>query len=215
MRSPLLSSLLGGLLIACGPGNDESSSRSAEQHAIVDRHPCDVFTTGDVSTRFALPQELVKVERGEVPGNIFCSYEWDLPDRDAIAARNQASLVMAMTGGGGLAALNQEPMESKLFITFHGANFSSSTAALGALDAMVDNLERGVSATTDDVTFEFKTRFEPVSGIGERAVWNEKLRQVSAVHGTLLYHVRLQRHAEAHSDRPDAEAVARAVGAAL
>jgi hypothetical protein len=116
-----------------------------------------------------------------------------------------------MPGGSGMSSWKHEPTESRLFITFHGAEFEGGPQAVEALDTLMARLATGVG----DEKFSVRATFEPIEGVGARAAWSDTLRQVSAVSGTTLYHVRLRSGLEPDDDRPQAEAVAHRIAAAL
>jgi hypothetical protein len=197
-----------------GRGSVDSAQEATSAEHVVRQpaHPCDVFTLADVSSMFGVAEGSVRAAPGEVQSSATCEYEWKKPDWEAIETRNEATLKEAlMPGGGGMAAWKHEPTESRLFITFHGAEFDSEQQAVQALDALIAQLAEGVG----DESFPVQTTFQPLDGIGARAAWSDTLRQVSAVSGTTLYHVRLRGGLEPRDDRPQAEAVARRIAAAL
>jgi hypothetical protein len=204
------------LWIQPGCGSEANPDRSAARHGGAAIHPCDLFALDDVMARFGVAAESVTVERGDVPGNETCEYSWKKPDAEAIEGRNRAALMKAMMpGGGGFDSYTHELAESKLVITFHGGGFKTQAEALQGLEQMIENLEQGISSTGGDEAYEFSARFHPSLDVAERAVWSGELRQVSAVSGKLLYHVKFHGNMDPAIDRPEAEAVARAIAAAL
>jgi hypothetical protein len=221
MRTPtalLLIPLL-GLTAACSTDDGEAErapSSTPEQIVSSAAHPCDILTLAEVTSTFGVPEEGVTTERGEVPGNSFCSYKWKKVDGEAIEERNRAAMMKGLQSGGNfMDALTSERSEGELFITFHGQTFGSTAEAVQAFDAMVDRLTSGISATVGDDTAVFQASFDPSEGIGAKAAWSDKLRQLSVVSGTHLYHVKLHNDADPRVDRAGAEAMARTIAAAL
>ncbi len=179
------------------------------------RHPCDVFTLDDAVSFFQVAADQVTAERSQVPGQSVCEYSWDLPDKRAIGERNTASIQKAMRSGGiGISRWKQEvyePDEAKLMITFNDSGFKTQGDAVTAFDLMVERLTKGVG----DQNFSISSTFDPIDDIGVKAAWGARLRQVSAVGGTQLYHTMLHSRMDVDADRGDAEAIARVIAAAL
>jgi hypothetical protein len=208
-----------GLTAACSSDDGEAErapSSTSEQIVSSAAHPCDILTLAEVTSMFGVPGEGVTAERGEVPGNFFCSYKWKKDGWEAMEERNRAAMMKALQSGGSLIeALSSERSEGELFITFHGETFRSTAEAVQAFDAMVDRLTSGISATVGDDTAVFQASFDPSEGIGAIAAWSDKLRQLSVVSGTHLYHVKVHIDTDPRVDRAGAEAMARTIAAAL
>jgi len=189
------------------PGSSKASSG---------RHPCDVFTLDDAVAYFKVPAGEIKSERSQSYGQSICEYTWALPDADnARGKRNQASIQVAMRNGGiGIARWKQEvyePDEGKLMITFNDSAFKNQGEAVAAFDQMVDRLTQGVG----DKDFSISSTFDPIDDIGAKAAWGHRLRQVSAVGGTQLFHTMLHSKTDVAADRRDAEVIARTIASAL
>jgi hypothetical protein len=189
-----------------GPGGDTSSDPAG--------HPCDHFTLAQLQAVFDTGPEDVAVERGAVPGNLTCEYRWKKAGWQEVEERNHTDMVRAATSGR-FDSFTPERTDGELFITLHGADYSTTAEAVRALDAMVERLSAGVSAGSGDATFAVQASYEPVPGIGAKAVWTDQLRQLSAVSGTALYHVRVRVHGDVSADRAHAVEVARLIAASL
>jgi hypothetical protein len=179
-------------------------------------HPCDVFTLADVTALFGAAAESVKAERGEVPGNFTCEYEWQKADWEEIEKRNEAGYLKVVTGKAGPGGLDKylatlEPENAKVFITFHGGDFKTESEAIQSFDGMVEGFRKGMG--TKD--FMVQAEFDPSEGVATKAAWSDKLRQLSIVSGTTLFHVRVERNGDRALDRVDAEQIARRIHAAL
>jgi hypothetical protein len=200
---------------ASGASDASTPSASRASQAPAAMHPCDVFPVEAVVDLFGVAAGEVEVERGQAQRNDTCEYSWRKPDWEAIEERNREALVRAMSSGAGASALEREPTEVSIFLTFHRGDFATSADAIRALDQVVERLEQGSSATVGDQTFSVQSSSEPIAGIGEKAVWNQSLGQVSAVGGTQLYYVRVRGEADAEMNRERAEAIAREIAAQL
>jgi hypothetical protein len=108
-----------------------------------------------------------------------------------------------------------EKSDRELFITFHNEQFGTTPDAVRALDTMAERLSKGISAAPGAPSTAFQTTFESSEGIGAKALWSESLRQLSAVGGTRLFHVRVRGSADVREDRASAEAVARQIASLL
>jgi hypothetical protein len=178
-------------------------------------HPCDAFPLASVSERFGVAAADVEVERGQAQRNDTCEYTWRKADWDAIEARNREALIRAMSSGAGASALEREPSQMSIFLTFHRGDFAEPADAIRALDQVVERLREGSSATVGDQTFSVQSSSEPVQGIGEKAFWNQGLGQVSAVRGTQLFYVRVRGESDDGVNRERAESIAREIAARL
>lgn len=182
-------------------------------------HPCDAFSISQLTELFGEEAKAATVKRGLVQSNATCDYKWPNPnDPTADKESFQLAFMEAMMGGADSSAKMAKIIslakqsEFELSINFnHGGDFGNEADAIDGIDRMVAQLTKGVG----DESFSYRATFEPSENIGAKAVWSEKLRQVTAVSGTYLYHVRLQRKADAASDREDAESVARVVAEKL
>jgi hypothetical protein len=179
-------------------------------------HPCDVFTLADVTALFGVAGESVKAERGEVPGNFTCEYEWKMADWEQIKERNDAGYMKVVTGKAGPGGMEKylatlEPEDAKVFITFHGGDFKTEAQAVESLDSLIEGFRKGMGTKE----FMVQTEFDPSDGVATKAAWSDKLRQLSTVSGTTLYHVKVERNGERSLDRVDAEQIARRIHAAL
>ena len=219
--------LVGLTLSACGgdaasdhaatSGGPDAAAPAASRgsQATVMLHPCDAFPLASVSERFGVTAADVEVERGQAQRNDTCEYTWRKADWDAIEARNREALIRAMSSGAGASALEREPSEMSIFLTFHRGDFAGPTDAIRALDQVVERLGEGSSATVGDQTFSVQSSSEPLQGIGEKAFWNQGLGQVSAVRGTQLFYVRVRGESDDGVNRERAEAIAREIAARL
>jgi len=203
-------------LPACGgEAEADRAAASSSGPASASVHPCDAFPLAAVSERFGVAAADVEVERGQAQRNDTCEYTWRKADWDAIEARNREALMRAMSSGAGASALEREPSEMSIFLTFHRGDFAGPADAIRALDQVVERLGEGSSATVGDQTFSVQSSSEPVQGIGEKAFWNQGLGQVSAVRGTQLFYVRVRGETGDGVNRERAEAIAREIAARL
>lgn len=199
------------LLAACGGGSGDGGGASGRL-AAAPQHPCDAFTVADVASHYSIEQDAITVERDDPGANVMCSYEWAKPDADEIKKRNEVIYMEGVMSGKSSEALKlYERTENQLSITFNNSGFKNSAEAIQGLDTMVERMEKGVTASAGDQEMTFSSKYVPVSGIGEKAVWGESMRQVSAVSGTQLYHVRHFANKDPAADRPGAEEIARRI----
>jgi hypothetical protein len=187
-----------------------ATSEDARTNSRTPVHPCDAFTLAEVAAAFAITEDAVTVERGEVPENVYCSYKWERPDADEARERWQAEMMNWIRQGKSPPPLRTD---RELFITFHGGHFTTPADAVHGLDTMIERMSKGITAEAGGTSVEFKTSYDAVEGIGNKAVWSASMFQLSAVSGTLLYHVRVRLNGEPADDRPAAETVARTIAA--
>lgn len=198
-----------------GTADASAPAASRASQAAATMHPCEAFPLEAVVDLFGVAAGDVEVERGQAQRNDTCEYTWRKADWEAIEARNQEALIRAMSSGAGASSLEREPIEVSIFLTFHRGDFAVPADAIRALDQVVERLGEGRSATVADQTFSVQSSSDPIQGIGEKAVWNEGLGQVSAVRGTQLFYVRVRGEADAGASRTRAEAIAREIAGRL
>lgn len=183
-------------------------------------HPCDTFSSTQLTALFGDEAQEATVERNHLQKDVTCTYKWPNPQEESEEQKAlfQEALMDAMLGGGDRSAKMKKltslasQTEFELSINFnYGGDFQNEQDAIDGLDKMVARLTKGVG----DDTFSYSASFEPSEKIGSKAVWSEKLRQVTVVRDTYLFHVKLRRQADPAADREDAESVARIVAEAI
>ena len=104
-------------------------------------------------------------------------------------------------------------------LTFAGKTFKDAAAAQAAFGGMLISLKEGITAeaevggTTQKHTFRVDYDHE-VEGVGERAAWAPKLKQLSFVSGRKIVHLTVDLGDPVENERL-AIAVAKSIGAAL
>ena len=78
---------------------------------------------------------------------------------------------------------------NEVSLTIYSPTFDSKAAALAGFDSAMKRLSDGVTASAGDVEFTYQAEVEPVSGVGDKAMWVAKMRQLSFVTGNRLLHL--------------------------
>ena len=86
--------------------------------------------------------------------------------------------------------------------------FDDEAAAMSAFDSSMKMLSEGVSASHEGVTATVQADITPVNGIGDKAMWAAKMRQLSVVSGRQIIHVGVRTGAGAEADLATAQAMA-------
>jgi hypothetical protein len=100
-------------------------------------------------------------------------------------------------------------------LTLYSPTFESRSQALAGFDAAMKRLSDGVTTSAGDVEFTYQADVEPVSGVGDKAMWVPKMRQLSVVSGNQLLHLSVNTGRELDAELATARALAEDVIAAL
>lgn len=91
----------------------------------------------------------------------------------------------------------------------------SAAQAQANLDSAMAMLARGITGGTEDIEVTIQADVEPVTGVGDKAMWAPRLHQLSLADGPQVFHVTVNTGEGDSADREKAIAIARDLAAAL
>lgn len=192
------------LLVGCGGEDPGAGAADGIEQAVIDEveartgaepststQPCDILDDELVRAHFNVA-EGVEITRSpsKYSPHPLCTVTWDKPNADEIREQNREQIMERMRAqmeGGELPA--QARATNELTLTIYEPRFESPEAALGSFETAMRRLSEGVTARSGDREVTFQADVEPVEGIGLKAMWAPKLRQLSVVEGRNLFHV--------------------------
>ena len=100
-------------------------------------------------------------------------------------------------------------------LTLYSPTFDSRAKAVAGFDAAMKRLSDGVTSSAGDVEFTYQADVEPVAGVGEKAMWVPKMRQLSFVSDKQLLHLSVNTGRDINEELATARALAHDVITAL
>ena len=98
--------------------------------------------------------------------------------------------------------------KNEVSLTLYEPAFESADQAMQSFDSAMKRLSEGMTRTHDDVEVTFQADVTPVQGVGRKAMWAPKMRQLSFVTDDRIIHVTVNTGAEDEADRAKATAIA-------
>jgi hypothetical protein len=89
--------------------------------------------------------------------------------------------------------------------------FADAKQASSSFNGAVERLNKGITRTVRGQTVTFQSKTTPVSGVGDRAEWVEKQRELGVVDGARFFWVGVRVHGDAAKDRAEAIALAQRI----
>lgn len=213
-------------LLACG-GTDEPIDRMTVEDvepAILeevekrtgrkpstDTTPCEILDDALVSAHFEVPAD-VEITRSpsKYSPHPLCTVSWPKPDAAEIQAQMGAAMSEYMTK-----KMRGEDVERPAFrttdeisLTLNDPPSETPELARAHFESAMRRLSEGISSSHQGVEVTFQADLTPVSGVGDQALWAPKLRQLSVVDDTRIFHVTVNTGGEPEAELAKAKAVA-------
>lgn len=182
------------------PGDTQTTAAATAGGNEPGSSPCELLTE-DMVRRALEPGDVeITSEPGTTNQSAYCQYRWSVPlSAEEEQARNDAAAAWMMARIEARAS-GEEPPERPTFPSLDGhvffnllKPFNNAQQAASAFDAMAQRLREGIQVETEAAgTVEFKGGDSiQLEGIGDKALWDPKLSQVSVVSGPLLFHLKV------------------------
>lgn len=188
-----------------------SGKAAAAATGPADVDPCSVLTDELLQAHFTIaPDTPINRRLSDYSPHPLCTVTWRKADADEIEARRGEAMneyIMAKARGEKVSIPNFRT-DDEMSLTLYQPLFESPGAAQGGLDQAMSVLQKGVSASHKGVEATFQADVVPVAGVGDKAAWAAKLRQLSVASGRRLFHVTVNTGAEREQELETARAVA-------
>ncbi len=218
-------------IIACGgeePAEvtadnvDEAISREVEKQtgrtASTDSTPCEILDDALIRAHFDVA-EGVEISRSlsKYSPHPLCTVSWPKPDAEELqkeqAARMSEYMQAKMRGED--VKMPSFQTSNEVTLTLYEPVFDDAAKARSAFDGAMKRLSEGITSSREDVEITFQADLTPVEGVGEKAMWAPKLRQLSVVDGNRMYHVGVDTGSDLEAEMEKAKEIAQAVSQEL
>ena len=232
--SRVFSLFLLAALAGCGePGNKDAAATDAEARSSVagaskpsrsERRSaaaaaaCELLADSMIRSRLGLGEDVALAhDPSQYSPHPLCTVSW----AKANAAELEQERVQLMTDYMQRKMRGEDvPMPSfrttdEVSLTIYSPAFDSKAQALAGFESAMKRLSDGVTASAGDVDFTYQADVEPVSGVGDKAMWVPKMRQLSFVSGNRLLHLTVNTGQDLSEELATARGLAEDVMAAL
>jgi hypothetical protein len=215
------------LPLACGGGSgtadtpEKNAKAASSGGTVIDA--CTVLTADLVRSIFDIGEVELSFRPGSSKANPSCVASWPVPNAEEVKAESakamQDYMMAKVAGEKDIGPMPLPHLEHEVRLTFAGKTFKDAAAAQAAFDGLLISLKEGITAeaevggTTQKHTFRIDYDHE-VEGVGEKAAWAPKLKQLSFVSGRQILHLTVNLGDPTENERL-AIAAAKSISAAL
>jgi hypothetical protein len=171
---------------------------------------CAVLTADLVQTTFDIGDAELSFRPGSSKANPSCVASWPVPNAEEVKAESakamQDYMMAKVAGEKDLGTMPIPHLEHEVRLTFAGKSFKDAAAAQARYDALMATLEEGVTAEAEYQGAKQKHTFRveydhEVDGVGEKAAWAPKLKQLTFVSGRHIMHLNVDLGDPAENER--------------
>lgn len=146
-----------------------------------------------------------------------CTVSWPKPNADEIESTTAAAMMdhIQKLARGEETAMPSFRTTDEVTLTLTHPPFKDADAALAGFDSAMKTLTEGVTATRDGVSATIQADGTPVAGVGQKAMWVPKFRQLSVVDGNRMFHLGVNTGSDRDAELEVAKEIARKVARQL
>jgi hypothetical protein len=192
----------------------EAKREADDKSASSSTGPCELLTEDMVRAAFSIPAE-TDVEHRPNQAN-YCGYTWKKANAAELKKEKQKLIqeqIKRMTAAknakerkAAMAAATAQPKEhAAAHISLPRKKFKSNADAKSAYASAVVGLKKGFTTATG-TDGEFET--QEVSGVGDAAHWSTKMKQLTVLLGSRLFHVGVDLEPDANQNLEHAKKLA-------
>jgi len=216
--------LIGLMLAACGGEKPPATTSDLEQAVVdevvkqtgrapsTDTTPCEILDDEFVRAHFAIDTG-VEITRSpsKYSPHPLCTVSWPKPNATEIQKESAAAMseYMVKKARGENVEMPSFRTTDEVTLTIYEPVHDTPENAMTTFDAAMKLLSEGITRSHEDVEVTFQSDLTPVDGIGDKAMWAEKMRQISVVDGLQIYHVTVNTGAEPGTELEKAKAIAK------
>lgn len=185
-----------------GTSSEDTAPETAASESASDGNPCDILTETAVRKHLKIADDVKIDQRLSSPGgHAHCSYNWSTltPEEEQEQGRKIAEEAMAraQNRGKSKAGATQAIVEMATRKNFGRGSahltmtkeMASEKAAVSALASARSYMETRAKAKVGDQDVDFTSPMSDVAGVGSKAHYTAKQRQISLAYGKRLYHL--------------------------
>jgi hypothetical protein len=157
--------------------------------------PCALLTEAMVREHFGVETDVdIAQKPSKHSHHPLCTYSWNTLSEEEQKAeqaemirRLMARMKEGKTGGG---LLDVAHMGSEIaHLTVVRDAFDSPAAAQSGLESIRERMQEGIKSKVRAEEVKFKSRYEPVEGVGDLAYWSPTQSQLSFARATQIFHL--------------------------
>lgn len=233
MKDPgtiLFIGILAAASFACGGGDESTAAADLERSierdvaeatgttASTSTEPCEILDEGLVRASFEIGPavEIVRTPSKYSPVPL-CTARWAKPDAEGIEQKRAELMSDYMTRKmkGEDVDMPSVRTENEVSLTLREKPADSPEQAMAMFDSAMKMLSEGITRSHEGTEVTFQADLTPVDGVGRKAMWAPRLRQLSVVDGSRIFHVVVNTGAEPEAELEKAKAVASKVAQEL
>lgn len=183
-----------------------------------DTTPCEILDDEFVRAHFEIgPDVEISRSPSKYSPHPLCTVSWPKPNAAEIEERSGEAMMEYMQKKMVGEDVKRPSFRTtdEVSLTLYEPEFESPDAAMASFDSSMKMLSEGITSSHEDVEVTFQANLTPVEGVGDKAMWAAKMRQLSVVNGNRIFHVSVNTGAELEADLEKAKAVAKDVAAEL
>ncbi len=197
---------------------ETSNEGRAERRAADSALACAILSDAMIRSRFVLGDE-VALDRNPSrhSPHPLCTVSWAKANADELEqqrAQLMTDYMQRKIRGEDVPMPSFRTIDEVTLTVFSPA-FESKAQAEAGFDSAMKRLSEGVTTSAGESEFTFQADVEPVSGVGDKAMWVPKMRQLSFVSGNQLLHLTINTGRDPSEELATARGLAEDVMSAL
>ena len=213
-------------LLGCGNSDEPPTAEDVERSitkkivaetgvpASSDRTPCEILDDKLIRAHFDIGADAeIARSPSRVSPHPFCTASWPKSNAAEIGTTRATAMseYVQKKMRGEKVKMPSFRTSDEVSLTLVQPPFESRERAMSAFERSMKALSKGMTATRENVEVTFQAELTPVEGVGDKAMWAAKMRQISVVDGIRIFHVTVDTGAELDAELETASAIARDV----
>jgi hypothetical protein len=179
------------MLAGCG-SSDPSGNGNSVNVAPADVNPCDILGDKVLHAHFSIADGTV-IERSKSKHSMhpLCTASWKKPNAAELEKKSSEAMMeyIRKKSRGEDVKIPITRTTNEVTLTLNKSLFENASAAQAALDSSMKVLSEGITRKHNGVEVTFQADVIPVEGVGDKAAWAAKLRQLSVADGKRVFHL--------------------------
>lgn len=201
-------------LVACGGGSGRADTPNAKVANAVSGttaiDPCEILNADLIGSLFDVGDAALLFRQGSNTTNPSCLATWPVDNVEEVKAEGakamQDYMMAKISGEKDLGPMPIPHLDHEVRLTFAGKEFKDAAAAQAGFDGLMVTMKEGVTAEVEHQGVKQKHTFKlgydhEVDGVGEKAIWATKRKQLSFVTGRHIIHLNVDLDDPAENER--------------